>query len=476
MSLLLDEVSVWLPRRGQVFGPATLALDGVVLLVGRNGAGTTTLLRAVAGALTPGARVTGAVELDGVPLAGFTHAELDGIIDSSHLDDLPEQSVAALVRGVDPGLVGDFGIDPSARSAQLPSDQRAALRLLRALGGPRRRVVLLDQPLTGLAPRMRETAQAAIRKLADDGVVVLWAEHLIEEALGVADHVVEVLRDQVMASTATAWSPRSIPAPPAMALARALDLPRGQWSTWSDGHLASAVGDMLPRHATRRRHDGDLIATAQPAQTGLGTPIELRGGECIGVVSTSGDRHRERDVARRLVAVARGETTLASELALPRAESVDRIVAAWERRHRVDRGTVVAHAEPLARLDPRRSPLEHSSGERTALAWGLALARSGPRLLVGPTDGLDPAGRRHAARCLYDEQLESTVVVSSDIEFMSRACHRFLVLDGEEVVADGTPLAVMEHVPQRPQLVRLGIRALRAGDVATMSRRREVGR
>lgn len=431
MTVTLDQLSVWLPGRGVVLSSVSAELSGVTLLVGRSGCGATTLLRALGGRLAAETRLGGSITLDRVRLDDLVEDELAGLVDVSHLAELPDMPLGPLLEGVEPQLVSAFGLDISA--GRPTAGQRAAVRLLRALAHSGSRLVLLDQPLVDLMPSHRPVACAAIRACAARGSTVVWAEHLIEEALPSADQVVELLgAGRLEACPVAEWQPRTLPAPPAMALVRAAS-PR-------------------PRPRRRRRETGDLVATADPEQSRLDRPVELRAGECLGVVSTSSDRVREIDVARRLTAIARGEATLSPALSVPQAVPIGRIAASWERTHGAPAGAVASYVEPIAHLDPQRTPRQHSTGEVAALRWALALSRPGPRLLIDSSRGLDPAARRHLAQQLFADTSTVTVLVSGDLELLSGACHRVLVIDQGAVVADGAPLAVLDHLPHLPQL------------------------
>jgi hypothetical protein len=222
---------------------------------------------------------------------------------------------------------------------------------------------------------------------------------------------------------------------------------------------------LAPRPGPSRPSATDLLTTAVPQLTRLDRPVALPATGCLGIVNVDRDREREIDLARRLTAIARGATSLTPLVTLPDAAPVRRIASTWERRHGLPAGRVLLAAAPLARLDPDRRVADHSTGETAALRWSLAVTAPGPRVLVDPARGLDPAGRRHVARWLQDDVSAPTFLVSTDVEVLSRACHRVLVVEGNAVVADGAPLAVLDRLPQRPQLARLGLRAVRVSSL-----------
>ncbi|MBE3576759.1 MAG: energy-coupling factor transporter ATPase [Limnochordales bacterium] len=90
-----------------------------------------------------------------------------------------------------------------------------------------------------------------------------------------------------------------------------------------------------------------------------------------------------------------------------------------------------------------RSPLELSGGERRRVALAGVLAMQ-PEVLVldEPTVGLDPAGRESLVELLirfWHEGRHTLVVVSHDMELVSRLATRVLVLNRGRLIFDGTP-------------------------------------
>jgi len=445
-ALEIDRLSVWLPGRGTVLDDLSVETSGLTLVVGRSGSGATTLLHAASGRLPSGSRVRGRITLAGTDLLGSTVDELAGLVASSHLTALPDLTVAEVApRGL--ALARDFGLDPAARLSALQRSGRAAVRLVRALTQATAGVVLLDQPLQDLAPGLRQ-----------------------RDALAVADRVLELGGRRVGAVARDEWNPATLPAPPAMALARSLGLPRSVWADPSA--LLTEADSSLPVQSRTSRPSMGLAAAA-PAVTGLDREVVLRDGECVGVVGA--DRDRAIDLARRLAAVARGARSLEPLPVVPRTGPVGSLVARWERARGVAPGTVSSWVGPLARISGSRSLSAHSAGEATALHLALSFARPGARALVDPTRGLDPEGRRRVARLLYDDTTRPTFLVTDDVEVLTRACHRVLVVANGTLVADGAPLALVDHLPAHPQLVRMGLRRVRVGAVGTGSLR-EVAR
>jgi branched-chain amino acid transport system ATP-binding protein len=170
-----------------------------VAIVGSNGAGKTTLFRAVAGLLPT---IEGRVVFDGKDLtrraahrrarAGIAYVPAE-----RHL--FPAMTLKSnLVLGAYPkrpdretlGLVYDLFPRLKVRQHQqagtLSGGEQQMLAVARALMA-RPRLLLLDEPTTGLAPKIAQFAFEALEELKQDGMTLLIAEQQVPLALSVAD-------------------------------------------------------------------------------------------------------------------------------------------------------------------------------------------------------------------------------------------------------------------------------------------------
>jgi branched-chain amino acid transport system ATP-binding protein len=178
----------------------------VVALIGSNGAGMTTTLRALSGMLRP---ESGRVTLAGVEIAGLPSHEITrlGVAHSPEGRRVfPTLSVSDnILLGAFPRLTGMrergdvasdvermYGLFPRLRerslqpAGTLSGGEQQMLAMARALM-LRPAVLLLDEPSMGLAPRLVEDIFATIDRLKGEGVTMLLVEQFAAAALEVAD-------------------------------------------------------------------------------------------------------------------------------------------------------------------------------------------------------------------------------------------------------------------------------------------------
>jgi branched-chain amino acid transport system ATP-binding protein len=189
----------------------------MVGLVGANGAGKSTLVNALAGWSRGRAIVTGRVGLDGQSIEGLAAHErvqrgLTLVPEGKNIfAELTVDENLALVRppsettGRHIFRVGDvFDFFPrlaerrNHKGAALSGGERQMLAVGRALlAGPR--VLMLDEPSAGLAPRLISDLLSRIRLLVDRGLPVLLVEQNVKAALKVVDHLYLLERGRIVA-------------------------------------------------------------------------------------------------------------------------------------------------------------------------------------------------------------------------------------------------------------------------------------
>ena len=194
---------------------AVRALDGVSLTVptgnvvsvlGANGAGKTSLLRAISGLVRPrsGQLVVDDLDLAGLPpeavvTHGVAHVpEGRGVIAELTVDENLRLGGAWRKDKADRARALKEAYELFPRLVErktwlannLSGGERQMLVIGRALMA-RPKVLLLDEPSLGLAPLVVAQVMALIRRLRDEnGLTVLLAEQNAKSALSVADHAV----------------------------------------------------------------------------------------------------------------------------------------------------------------------------------------------------------------------------------------------------------------------------------------------
>jgi putative spermidine/putrescine transport system ATP-binding protein len=202
--------SVAVEGLSRTFG-AVRALDSVdlairtgefVALLGPSGCGKTTLLRCIAGLVSP---TSGEVLVDGEPITRAPVHKRDlGMVFQSyalfpHMDVGRNIAFGLKMRGVRGAEAGQrvaeaLGLVQMAGyerryPAQLSGGQQQRVALARALV-TRPKALLLDEPFGALDAKLRETMQIELRRLQRRlGVTTIFVTHDQQEALGMADRV-----------------------------------------------------------------------------------------------------------------------------------------------------------------------------------------------------------------------------------------------------------------------------------------------
>jgi ABC-type branched-subunit amino acid transport system ATPase component len=177
-----------------------VARGEVVVIIGANGAGKTTTLRALAG-LVP---ARGRARFEGKELVGRRPHWIarHGIAlvpegrmifpDQSVLDNLRLGAFGRRDAGVAADIERHFARFPILRERQrqpagtLSGGEQQMLAIARALMA-RPRLLLLDEPSLGLAPRLVAEVFDALARLRDEGLTLLLVEQMAQTALGIAD-------------------------------------------------------------------------------------------------------------------------------------------------------------------------------------------------------------------------------------------------------------------------------------------------
>ena len=179
-------------------------------LLGSNGAGKSTTLRMIAGALTP---ESGTIAVDGEARTALDRqrrigALLDHVGLYTRLTVRENLAYFGRLRGMPPALlaerveavVASLGLESIAgrRTAGFSQGERMKTALGRALlHGPG--TLLLDEPTSGLDVPTVRALRDLLRRLRDEGVCILFSSHVLEEVRTLCDRVLIIADGRLMA-------------------------------------------------------------------------------------------------------------------------------------------------------------------------------------------------------------------------------------------------------------------------------------
>ncbi len=196
----------------------TLSPGRLCALVGHNGAGKTTLIKLLLGLIHPNQGEIRVLGQD--PAAGEFSARRqlgylpENVAFNAALTGRETLAFYARLKQIEPStgwpLLERVGLGNAAdrRVGTYSKGMRQRLGLAQALLG-RPRVLLLDEPTTGLDPALRLTFYEILQELRDDGAMVLISSHALNELEGRAEHVL-IMNRGVLVAQGTLAELRSI--------------------------------------------------------------------------------------------------------------------------------------------------------------------------------------------------------------------------------------------------------------------------
>lgn len=198
----------------------SLPAGELVVVLGPNGGGKTTLFRALVGELQPvggslevSGRVAYLPQYDGSRL-DFPVSVLDVVVMGTLAERRPWQRGGRAVRSRAIAALDRVGLVDRAKDSygELSGGQRRRVLLARTIV-QHADIVALDEPLAGVDPGSSEVIRETLEALRDDGLLVLVASHDVDHArasdraLCINGHVVadgvpaEVLTDDALRET-----------------------------------------------------------------------------------------------------------------------------------------------------------------------------------------------------------------------------------------------------------------------------------
>jgi ABC-type uncharacterized transport system ATPase subunit len=255
-------------------------------VLGENGAGKSTLMKILSGFQDAD---SGEVVLDGNPIPlGSPRSAIEAGIGMLHQDPLvalPFSPLENFVLGRTGRIDLDgarsrlgegaarlgFNIQPDGVTGALSIGERQQLEIVRLLDlGVK--VLILDEPTSGITTGQRELLFAALRTLAAEGLIVLFVSHKLEEVEELCDRVTVMRRGRVVGEA-------DLPIP-------------------SERLVEMMFGKQVVLGEGGGHHTGEVVLSVRSlsSQTGRrrieGAGLELRRGEIFGLAGLAGSGQR----------------------------------------------------------------------------------------------------------------------------------------------------------------------------------------
>jgi simple sugar transport system ATP-binding protein len=169
-----------------------------------------------------------------------------------------------------------FDIDPGARVESLTVGQQQRVEIAKAIYR-RARILVLDEPTAVLTPQETEEVFGVLRRLAGEGVSIIFISHKLDEVMAIADRITVIRRGRVVGTRRPAETSEAELA--AMMVGREVSLRVDRGSS-QPGAVVLAVAGIRARDD--RRHE-----------TVRGVDLEVRRGEIVGIAGVAGNGQDE---------------------------------------------------------------------------------------------------------------------------------------------------------------------------------------
>lgn len=430
-------------------------------ILGENGAGKSTLMKILSGIVSPD---SGSVILDGKPITlGSPQRALAAGIGMLHQEPLvclpftaaenfrlgSRRSVAASsAELIEIGSRFGFRLDPSAVTRGLSVGERQQLEIVRLLAAGIK-VLILDEPTSGITVNQRRELFAALHRLAREGLTVLFVSHKLEEVNELCTSVTVLRRGRVVGTSS---------------------LPRREEDLVE---MMFEQGSVIPARAPATE-DGPVVAElvsvdAGDERTGISqADLQVKEGEVIGLAGLEGSG--QGTVLRALAgtaAIRRGRVKMGGRdiTHLPARRSAEAGVS-FLPGGRLEEGllpglTITEHIELAADSDrfvnwdasrnraseaiaafrikgsPDSVADELSGGNQQRLLLALLPPKLKLLLMEHPTRGLDLDSAAYVWSRLLDRRKHGTAIIfaSADLDELLTYSDRILVLFEGRIIA-----------------------------------------
>ena len=450
----------------------TLAPGTIHALLGENGAGKTTLMRILYGLAAPDA---GEIVVGGEPVE--IRSPRDAIrvgigMVTQHFSLVAPMTVAEnLALGDEGGFRLDLAaarakvaaasdrvgiaVDPERRVESLSVGERQRVEIVKALSRDCR-VLILDEPTAVLVPHQVDALLAALRRLRDDGLAIVFISHKLREVMELSDEVTVLRQGRVAGTVATAGTderrlgsmmigrpmqPAARATEPARAGEPLLVVERlsaqGRLGLPAVREVSFVVraGEILGIAGVSGNGQTELAETLSGMRTPTGGTVTVAGEDVTGAdpaaVTAAGIGRIPED--RRASVV--GELSVAYNLVLEDLDAYRRGPMLDERRIRETAERLIERFAIKARPTDRVATLSGGNMQKVLLAR--VLARE-PKVLVvaQPTQGLDVGATDYVRSQLLEQRAGGAAVllISDELDELLALADRLVVMYEGELV------------------------------------------
>jgi simple sugar transport system ATP-binding protein len=379
------------------------------------------------------------------------------------------------MRGRAESAISKLGVklDPDMLVSEMPVGHKQFTEIAREISRSKTKVLILDEPTAVLTESEAKVLLESLRKLASEGVGIIFISHRLQEVVEVADRVV-VLRDGRLVKDAPA------------AGATIKDL-----ASWMVGR---SVGGESPKGDVGRSFGDEILSVEHlwvdmPGETVRDVEFKVRSGEIFGIGGLAGQgklgipngvmglypaggtvRLRDKEIPLNSPGLSlKAGMAFVSEdrrgVGLLLDESLDwniaftamqvhgqylRPVLGGLFRQRDEKGMEELCKEYIAMLDikctsHKQKAKELSGGNQQKICLAKAFAMKPDLLFVSePTRGIDVGAKKLVLDTLrrYNREYGTTIVmVSSELEELRSICDRIAIIDEGRIAGILPPTA-----------------------------------
>jgi energy-coupling factor transport system ATP-binding protein len=473
----------------------TLHAGEVLLVAGPSGCGKSTLIRAINGLIPHAYRgeLAGAVRLLGRSTADLRLREI-ALSVGTLLQDPAKQIVGSTVeaelafgpenlawapdeiRQRIAEVIGEAGIEALAgrETFALSGGERQLLAMAGALM-LRPKLYVVDEPLANLDPATASRLLGALRSLADAGHAVVIVEHRVEEALELRPDRVLYLDAGAVAYLGPVDGFLRVADPEAVKLPFEIVLERARSHAGPSDTGAAPRRTALPSDPSRLAFS-DVRVRLGDREVLTGLTADLRSHEVVAVLGPNGSGKTTMFRAGMgLIPPSGGEIAVngspigqrtvadlarvfgyvfqsPSQMLFSRTVRDELLFGPRNLGHGIgdedafSRGVLTRTSLDTIEGILDRAPMTLSFGQQKRLALAIALALEPPTLILDePSAGQDHrTAHRFMDEVLQVPGLESIYLITHDVDLALTRADRILVLRDGRVVADGSPVSVIQ--------------------------------